>query len=88
MTRPFTVEMPPRVAASVRRLPTDVKKSVREAIRALAHDPDLGLFLVRELEGLSRYRVRRYRIVYEVDRRRRRLRVMAVGHRREVYETL
>lgn len=35
-----------------------------------------------------RYRVRRYRVVYEINARARTLRIVAVGHRRDVYEEL
>jgi mRNA interferase RelE/StbE len=82
-------EFPPRVADIVRRLAPDLKCSVKQAVRALtAAAPDLGEPLQRELEGLRRYRVRRFRIVYRVDRPRRILQVLAVGHRRAVYEDL
>jgi len=43
---------------------------------------------MRELEGLWKYRVRRFRIVYAIDRRNRVLRVFAVGHRRTIYEVV
>lgn len=82
------LEFPPHVAACVRRLPPDVKRSVREAARALGANPELGEPLRRELEGLWRYRVRRFRIVYRIDRRRRVVQIFAVGHRRTVYEDL
>jgi mRNA interferase RelE/StbE len=41
---------------------------------------------MRELEGLWKYRVRRFRIIYAIDRGNRILRIFAVGHRRTVYE--
>lgn len=41
-----------------------------------------------ELEGRLKFRVRRYRIVYRIDRSRKVVRVIAVGHRRSVYEEL
>jgi mRNA interferase RelE/StbE len=44
--------------------------------------------LLRELAGLWKYEVRRFRIVYEIDRKRRLLKIFAIGHRREVYEEL
>ena len=34
------------------------------------------------------YRVRRFRIVYAIDHKARVIRLMAVGHRRHVYEEL
>jgi len=33
-----------------------------------------------------KFRVRRYRLVYAVERRERAIRVFAVGHRRGIYE--
>jgi mRNA interferase RelE/StbE len=44
--------------------------------------------LLRELDGLWKYRVRRFRIVYAIDRKSRVVRLIAVGHRRHVYEEL
>ena len=44
--------------------------------------------LLRELTGLWKYKVRRFRLIYEVDRKARRIRIFALGHRREVYEEL
>jgi mRNA interferase RelE/StbE len=44
--------------------------------------------LLRELVGLWKYKVRRFRIVYEIDRKKRMLKIFAIGHRREVYEEL
>lgn len=81
-------DIPPKVAEVIRSLPPDVKRAVKAALRALSADPAAGEPLRGELEGLMKYRVRRYRIVYEVVRAGRVLRVLAVGHRRAVYEEL
>jgi mRNA-degrading endonuclease RelE of RelBE toxin-antitoxin system len=83
---PRQVDIPPHVAEVIRHLPPAIKKSVKLAIRALSEDPELGEPLVGVLEGLWKYRVRRFRIVYELDRRS--LRIVAVGHRRSIYEDL
>jgi len=82
----FRADIPPHVAAVIRHLPPDLKRGVKEAIRALCGNPAIGIPLLRDLEGLWKYRVRRYRIVYGVDRARRILRIVAVGHRRSIYE--
>ncbi len=73
--RPFRPDLPPPVAAVVRALPPDLKRSLKAAVRALSLNPELGVPLERELTGLWRYRVRRFRIVYEIDRARRTLRM-------------
>jgi len=83
---PFRFDIPPHVADVIRHLAPDVKRSIRAALRALGADPDLGEPLVGELEGFWKYRVRRFRIVYALERRRRIIRVVAVGHRRAIYD--
>ena len=84
----YRPEIPPGVAEAIRHLPPDVKRGIKAALRALSSGAASGEPLQRELEGLLKYRVKRYRIVYELDRRRRVIRVLAVGHRRAVYEVL
>ena len=78
--------IPPGVAETIRHLPPSVKRGVREAIRTIAANPDSGEPLQRDLAAYLKYKVRRFRIVYEIDRRRRTLRIMAVGPRSTIYE--
>jgi mRNA-degrading endonuclease RelE of RelBE toxin-antitoxin system len=52
------------------------------------HDQGYGELLKQKLDGLRKYRVRRFRIVYAVHQKTRTIRLMAVGHRRSVYEEL
>ena len=84
----YRPDIPPHVAEIVRHLPPDVKRSIKQALRSLSADPFAGAHLIRELSGLWRFKVRRFRIVYELDRKARVIRIFAVGHRREVYEEL
>lgn len=84
----YRPEIPPRVAEVIRHLPPEVKRGIKAALRALSGGSASGEPLQRELEGLLKYRVRRYRIVYALDRRRRIIRILAVGHRRAIYEEL
>lgn len=81
----FRLDIPPHVAAVIRFLHPDLKQLIKSAIRAIATNPDCGELLKRELDGLRKYRVRRFRIVYAVDRKRGVIRLMAVGHRRFMY---
>jgi mRNA interferase RelE/StbE len=69
-------------------LPPDVKRSIKQALRSLTTDPFSGAPLIRELSGLWKFKVRRFRIIYEVARQARVIRIFAIGHRREVYEEL
>ena len=84
----FVLDIPPHVAEVLRHLPPDIKRPVKAALRAISVNPSLGAPLERELKGLWRFRVRRFRIVYGVDRPRKTIRIMAVAHRRHVYDDL
>lgn len=85
---PFRPVIPPHVAEVIRSLHPDLKRSIRSAVRAIAVDPECGEPLLRELDGLWKFRVRRFRIVYAIDRKAHTIRLMAVGHRQTVYEEL
>ena len=84
----FALDIPPHVADVLRHLPPDIKRPVKAALRAIGADPSVGAPLERELKGLWRFRVRRFRIVYAIDRSPRVVRVMAVAHRRHIYDDL
>lgn len=85
---PFRPDIPPHVADVIRSLHPDLKQLIKSAIRAIAINPECGEPLKRELDGLRKYRVRRFRIVYAVQLKARVIRLMAVGHRRSIYEEL
>jgi len=84
----YRPDIPPHVAKIVRHLPPDVKRSIKQALRSLSADPFSGVPLMRELSGLRKFKVRRFRIIYDLDRKARVIRIFAIGHRREVYEEL
>lgn len=68
------------------RLPIAVAAAVLETLDAIAQNPRrLGKPLM--LEHAGRYSARRgpYRIIYELDDEQQRVRVVAIGHRRDVY---
>ena len=82
----YRLVIAPEVAAVIRALHPDLKRSVRSALDAIGDAPSIGEPLRGELAGLWRYRVRRFRIVYALDRSARVVRVVAVGPRRSIYE--
>ena len=79
------VVMPPARRA-FDRLPISVAGAVLETLAAIAENPRrLGKPL--RLEHQGRYSARRgpYRIIYELDEQHRVVRVLAIGHRRDIY---
>ncbi len=61
------------------------RQRIARRIHALGNDPRPTA--CEKLSGQPRYRVRQgdYRVVYEVDDRRRVVAIIKVGHRRDVY---
>lgn len=61
------------------------RRRIAGRISALGNEPRPTA--CEKLSGQSRYRVRQgdYRVVYEVDDRQRVVKIVKVGHRREVY---
>lgn len=84
----YRPDIPPHVAEVIRHCPPEVKRGIKAALRALSAGTATGEPLRRELEGFLKYRVKRYGIVYALDRRRKILRIVAIGYRRGVYEEL
>ena len=82
----YRPDIPPHIAEIVRHLPPEVKRDIKQALRSLSEDSFSGTPLIRELSGLWRIKVRRFRVVYAPDRKARLIRIFAIAHRREVYE--
>jgi len=65
----------------------DAKRIVKKVESHLVKDPlALGKPLVGNLRGLYRYRIGDYRVLYQVIKEEIVIEVVAVGHRKDVYE--
>jgi len=82
----YQLDIPPQVAEVIRHVPPDLKRSIKSALRLLSSNPQSGTPLLKELDGYWKYRVKRFRIVYAIVGRTKVLRVVAIGHRRGIYE--
>lgn len=78
----------PEAARAIRKLDPPVRRRVRAALETLAEDPWRGKPLQLTLQGLRSWRTGDYRIVYRVEAERVVVMILAVGHRREVYDRL
>ena len=84
----WTIRYAVPAAKAIRKLDPRVQRRVRAAIEALAEDPTRGKPLQLTLRGLRSVRTGDYRIVYRTVADRLEILVIAVGHRREVYDRL
>ena len=84
----WRVDYTKSAAKMIRRLDPQIRDQVRGAIDRLKEDPTRGKSLQLTLQGLRSWRTGDWRIVYRVTRERVEILVVAVGHRREVYDHL
>lgn len=84
----WEVKYTPSAAKAIRLLDPQVRARVRAAIEVLRDDPLRGKPLQLTLQGLRSWRTGDWRIVYRVVEQRLEILVVAVGHRRDVYDRL
>ena len=76
----------PEAAKLLSRLHPESKKLIKEGLTELRQNPHLGDDLQQELSGFKSYKIKRYRILYDINEEEGVIRVYYVGHRRDVYE--
>jgi mRNA interferase RelE/StbE len=86
----WRVEFDPEAARELRKLGHQARhlilKYLRERIATADNPRRFGHALLGDLKGLWRYRVGDYRIVADIREREILVMIVAVGHRRNVYD--
>ena len=77
-TRSFTKEFG--------KLPKSIKEKILEALEKTAENPYTGTKLRGKLEGLWRWRVGKYRIIYFIDEKEKAVVFVDVGLRKSIYK--
>ncbi|MGI8945765.1 MAG: type II toxin-antitoxin system RelE family toxin [Thermoleophilaceae bacterium] len=84
--RPWRARVTGPARRQLARLPEPAAAAVLETIQTIAANPRrLGKPLTRDLEGLYSARRGPYRVIYELDETAGVVRVVAIGHRRDIY---
>ena len=82
----YLLRIPDDVASLVRGLHPILKSQIRSALQTLLDEPHCGKSLKEELQGLRSFRVKKFRIIYRVNRKEKELEIIAIGPRRNIYE--
>jgi mRNA interferase RelE/StbE len=77
-TRNFTKEFD--------KLPRNLKEKTLEALEKAAETPYAGIKLRGKLEGLWRWRVGKYRVIYTIDEKEKKAVFLDVGLRKSIYK--
>lgn len=80
----FTVLLHPKAVKALKKLPPSVKKRILEDLKELRDRPEEGDPL--KPSQFRRVRVGDHRAIYEIDRQKRTVVVLYVGHRKNVYD--
>lgn len=84
----WTIRYAASAARSIHKLDPQIRSRVRKAMETLAEEPLRGKPLQLDLKGLRSWRTGDFRIVYRVIEDRIEVLVLAIGHRRDVYDRL
>ena len=86
--KPFTIEYRKSLTRKdIPALPNTISKLIKKAIEErLAIDPIRGKPLQYHLKGYRRLRVSSYRIIYSIDMPAHKVVVIAIRHRKNIYD--
>lgn len=84
----FQVKVTSYASEAGKKLPPETRKAAKSALKMVAANPYIGKQLQADLNGFWTFRFQRYRIVYRIDMQTKIIVVWAIGHRRDIYETL
>lgn len=82
----YSVQLSRKAAKQLDKIPDKIAFKLFEAIEGLAENPRLNG--CKKLKGRNGYRIRKgdYRIIYEIQDSVLLIDVIAIGHRREIYD--
>ncbi|MDZ8025291.1 MAG: type II toxin-antitoxin system RelE family toxin [Nostoc sp. SerVER01] len=82
----YQIEISNKAAKQLKKLSTDIRDTINDKILALAENPrPSGVVKLENADNKYRIRVGNYRILYDIQDDVLIIKVVRVGHRRDVY---
>jgi mRNA interferase RelE/StbE len=85
---PYGILYTKEAIKNIQKLDPPIKRIIRNALESLAKNPGKGKRLAYELAGLHSLRTSDYRIIYRIRQKELIIIVVAVGHRKDIYDKL
>ena len=82
----FKIRFTHEAARLLSKLHPENKRLIKAALQELRQSPYSGDELQQELSGLKSYKIKRYRVLYDVNEKEKVIQIYYIGHRRDVYE--
>jgi mRNA-degrading endonuclease RelE of RelBE toxin-antitoxin system len=76
----------PEAARLLSKIHPENKKYIKKALKELRQNPYTGKDLQEELFGFNSFRIKKYRIIYDIREDEYLLRIYYIGQRSNVYE--
>jgi mRNA interferase RelE/StbE len=64
------------------------KKLIKQALDELRKNPSAGRDLQEELYGYKSFKLKRFRVLYNINEEENIIQIFHIGHRKDVYEQL
>ncbi len=82
----FGMRYTPETSRLLSKLHPENKKLIRSALDDLQKNSYAGNNLQEELYGFKSFKLKRYRVLYNIDEEDNIIRIFHIGHRKDVYE--
>jgi mRNA interferase RelE/StbE len=82
----FKLRFTPEASRLLSNLHPVNKRSIKQALNDLGQNPYVGNDLQEELYGFKSFKIKRYRILYNINEEDNFVQIYYIGHRRDVYE--
>ena len=82
----YKIKLTPTAVSSFNNLHPEVRKQLKIALNSLKENPYYGKQLREELIDFRTFKIKRYRIIYQVNNNLQHIIVVALGHRKDIYE--
>ncbi len=82
----FKVKLTPTANLAFNNLHPEIRKQLKSALNILKENPYYGKQLREELNFFRSLKIKRYRVIYQINDKLEYIVIIAIGHRRDIYE--
>jgi mRNA interferase RelE/StbE len=82
----FGMKFTPEASRILSRFHPEIKKLIKQALNELRRDPYSGTDLQEELWGFKSFKLKRYRVLYNINEEENIIQIFHIDHRKDVYE--
>ena len=82
----FKIRFTPEASRLLSKFHPESKMLIKQALNDIRQNPYIGSDLQEELYGFKSFKIKRYRIICNINENKNFVQIFYVGHRRDIYE--